>query len=205
MTPLSWLTARLAAYLIIAAVVLSVVGNWQARTDGRLEERERAAVSHALHWHKSYVVARDSAHKLAVVAQRAAARSRALRDSVWVLNDSLLGVIVPDTGTPRVDTVPVPKIVIRRLVADSITIDRLTALTVVQGSALTMADSTIAAYASALKAAQTHRPGWFRRATAGIGHAAAGTACGATGWALGGPVIGLGAGALCAAVAGVLR
>lgn len=205
MTPLSWLTARLALYLIAAAVVLSVVGSWQDRTDGRLEERERAAVAHAMRWHAGYTMARDSVRKIARVADIAAARSRALRDSVWVLNDSLVGMIVPDSGTPRVDTAWVPKIVIRRLVADSVTIARLTALTDVQARALTLADSTIAGYQAALKAAQARKPSVFRRATAGIGHAAAGTACGATAWALGGPVIGLGAGALCAAVAGMVR
>lgn len=206
MTPLSWLTARLALYLVVAAVVLSAVGSWQDRTDGRLEERERAAVAHAVRWHKAYVVQRDSAHKLAVVARRALARSTALRDSVAIVSDSLVAIVNAGDGKPpRVDTVPVPKIVIRRLVADSVTIARLTDLTDAQHRAILLADSTIAGYEAALKAAQAHRPGWFRRATAGIGHAAAGTACGATGWALGGPVVGLGAGAVCAAVAGIIR
>ena len=146
------MTARLAAYGLIAVVGIALIASivsWQEREDGRLEEREQAAVAHAQRWHKSYVIARDSTHKMAKVANNALALSRALRDSVRIVNDTTLVV-----DTLRVT---VPQVVVRRLVADSVTIDRLTALTAVQEKALTVADSTMAASQVALHAAQANR------------------------------------------------
>lgn len=143
------MTARIAAYLLIGAVALVAVMGYQERTAGGNDERERAAVAHALRWHRSYIVSRREVNRLAVVAKRAVARSEALRDSVRVVNDTTL----------LVDTlrVTVPQVVVRRMVADSVTISQLTQLVAVQGNALTVADSTIAAYQSALTAAQANR------------------------------------------------
>ena len=140
------MTARIAVYLTVAAVVLVALLGWQEREDGRTEERERLAVAHAVRWHQGYIVARDSTRKLARVAASAVAKSEALRDSVRIVNDTTL---VVDTLT-----VPVPQVVVRRLVADSVTIARLTALTNGQNVALAAGDSTIAAYQAALHAAQ---------------------------------------------------
>lgn len=152
------MTARIAAYVVLGFVVLMALLSWQERQDGRLEERERQAVSHAVRWHKSYVVSRREVDKLTVVAKRAVAKSEALRDSVRVVNDSLVAITTATVdNTAKVDTVPVPKIVIRRLVADSVTISQLTQLVAVQGHALVEADSTIAAYQVALTAAQANR------------------------------------------------
>lgn len=151
------MTARIAAYLTVAVVCIVAVVSWQEREDGRLEERERLAVAHAQRWHTAYVAKRDSARKLEVVARQAVARSHAMRDSVRVLNDSLVAVTTPfrpDTTLFRVDTVRVPQIVVRRLVADSVTIARLTALADVQQMALYAAESAVTGYKSALVAAQ---------------------------------------------------
>ena len=66
-------------------------------------------------------------------------------------------------------------------------------------------DTVIASLRTQLALVKAARSPWYRRAIMGTAHAGAGIACGATGWALGGPVVGLGAGALCAGVAGVLK
>lgn len=148
------MTARIAVYLVIGFAVLLSLMSWQEREYGAQEEREKQAVRYATQWHKAYVVKRDSAHKLEVVARRAVARSNAMRDSVRVLNDSMLAILSSADNTaklPNIDTVIVPRVVIRRLVADSVAIAELTALTLVQKDALTVADSTIAAYRWALR------------------------------------------------------
>ena len=49
-----------------------------------------------------------------------------------------------------------------------------------------------------------HRP-WYRKAASGVEHAVTGALCGAAGYVLAGPVGGLSAGAVCAAVSGVRR
>lgn len=66
-------------------------------------------------------------------------------------------------------------------------------------------DTVIAAKTDQIAALQHTQAGPLRRALAGMAHAGAGIACGATGWALMGPLAGLGAGAVCAAVAGMMR
>jgi hypothetical protein len=143
------MTARIAVYIVIGAIALVALMGYQERAAGGNEERERAAVAHALQWHKSYVVSRTEAHKLEIVAKRAVAKSEAFRDSVRVISDTTVLI--------EHDTVVTPRVIIRRLVADSVTISQLTQLVAVQATTITLADSTIAAYQVALTAAQANK------------------------------------------------
>lgn len=72
-------------------------------------------------------------------------------------------------------------------------------------SALAATDTVIATKDSIIAQLKDERPGVLRRALGGIAHAGAGLACGAGGWAIAGPAVGIGAGALCAAIAGVVK
>lgn len=152
------MTARIALYLTLGAIAFVALISFADRIEDGNEARERMAVQHAVRWHKSYVASRKEVHKLEVVAKKAVAKSEALRDSVTIISDSLVAIVTAgDTMAPRVDTVKVPQIVVRRLVADSVTISQLTQLVAVQGNALEVADSTIAAYQVALTAAQANK------------------------------------------------
>lgn len=63
-------------------------------------------------------------------------------------------------------------------------------------------DTVIESYKVRLAAA---RKPWYVRAARGVEHGAAAAACGGAGYVLGGPLVGIGTGVACAAIAGVTR
>lgn len=69
-------------------------------------------------------------------------------------------------------------------------------------AALAAQDTVVAALRAQVQ--QARRP-WYRRVRGGVEHWVAGMACGSAGYVLAGPVGGLGAGLVCAGLAGVVR
>lgn len=140
---------RIVAYVTLALLVLLALNSLTDRVEGINEQRERQSVADARRWHKGFVQIADSAKRATVVAQNAVAKSKALRDSVRVVNDT---TILADTVV-----VHVPQIVVRRLVADSVSIARLSIAIAISDSALIIAKTSIAAYEKALVLAQQNQ------------------------------------------------